>query len=43
LLIGYIIFDATKDSEKRFRETSKDTVYNDSWTLFREMQITEEI
>ncbi len=39
--IGYIIFDATKDSEKKdSAETSKDTVYNDSWTLFREMQIT---
>jgi hypothetical protein len=39
--IGYIIFDATKDTEKKdSAETSKDTVYNDSWTLFREMQIT---
>jgi hypothetical protein len=39
--IGYIIFDATKDSENvDAAETSKDTVYNDSWTLFREMQIT---
>ena len=39
--IGYIIFDATKDSEKKdAAETSEDTVYNDSWTLFREIQIT---
>ncbi len=38
--IGYIIFDATKDPEKKVAaETSGDTVYNDSWTLFREIQI----
>lgn len=41
--IGYIIFDATKDSEKNVAaETSGDTVYNDNWTLFREIQIQGE-
>jgi len=39
--IGYIIFDATKDPDKKdSSESVKDTLYNDSWTLFREMQIT---
>lgn len=38
--IGYIIFDATKDSGKKVAEvTSGDTVYTDSWSLFREIQI----
>lgn len=39
--IGYIIFDATKDPQiNDSGESSRDTVYNDNWTPFREIQVT---
>ena len=39
--IGYIIFDATKDPDKMDSGVSSvDTLYNDNWTLFRELQVT---
>ena len=38
--IGYIIFDATKDPDNKDSGVSSgDTLYNDSWTLFRELQV----
>jgi len=39
--IGYIIFDATKDPQiNDSGESSWDTVYNENWTPFREIQVT---
>ena len=40
--IGYIIFDATKDADKKDASlTVKDTLYNDSWTIDRTFHVTE--
>jgi hypothetical protein len=39
--IGYIIFDATKDADKTNpAETARDTVYYDSWEVYKKIQIT---